>query len=551
MLKNAMFFSLAALSNSIFAASVDLYDAPLTSVQAYVKAGTGTNGSRNLANQVNVLQAISTTQGPNATMIRYQQRYYGIPVIGSQVIISKQTVQGRSVQGSEEVSGHLASGIKLNPKPQLSAQQAIDIAKTNYFSYSQASTQGEKAVLQIREEKASFVLTYLVSLKSIDAEGNPSMPFYIINAQTGAILKQWDNIQHYADFGPGGNVKTKQYTYGKNGLPALSVIKQGSICTMDSPAVRLVNLGHKWDYYDAILSPYKYLCGKNKGDPIHGAYSPANDAYYFGHVIVAMYAQWYKLPVLRGSRGQPGKLLMRVHFGQQYDNAFWDGTSMSFGDGLQFYPLVALDIAGHEVTHGFTQQNAGLEYHDQSGALNEAMSDMAGQATRVYLLSTLPLFYKKLYLGQSTLTWGIGETITPPGMGTALRYMNNPSADGSSADCLSQPLANSSGSSCLRTYADVVAYAEANLEPNNQQSYIVHQASGVFNKAFYLLSNQFGTRVAYKIMLQANMKYWTPTTNFTSGACGVLHATKDYKLNTNVVRTVFNKVGINTTSCHL
>ena len=103
-----------------------------------------------------------------------------------------------------------------------------------------------------------------------------------------------------------------------------------------------------------------------------------------------MYKNWYGLPVFRGSRGQAGKLLMRVHFGLQYDNAFWDGTSMTFGDGLQLYPLVALDVAGHEVTHGFTQQHAGLEYHDQSGALNESMSDMAGQASRAYLLATSP-----------------------------------------------------------------------------------------------------------------------------------------------------------------
>ena len=332
----------------------------------------------------------------------------------------------------------------------------------------------------------------------------------------------------------------------------MQVTAQGNVCTLENTSVRVVHLYYKWDYYDAILTPYKYICGHNVGDPIHGAYAPANDAYYFGNVIVDMYKNWYGLPVFHGTRGQAGKLLMRVHFGLQYDNAFWDGTSMTFGDGLMMYPLVALDIAGHEVTHGFTQQHAALEYHDQPGALNESMSDMAGQASKAYLLATSPLLYRKAYLGQNVVTWGIGETIVSTGMGTALRYMDNPSADGSSADCVSRPLAQSSGASCGRTYAELVDFANANIGSASQrQSYIVHTASGVFNKAFYLMSLQFGIKTSYQIMLRANIKYWTPSTNFASGACGVLHATKDYKLNTNVVRTVFNKVGISTSSCAL
>lgn len=551
MSKNAMVFSLVLFSKGVFASGIDLYGAPLTSLQLFTKSSSATP-SRNVAQQANVLQVLSSTQDGMISMVRYQQLYHGIPVVGSQVIITKSLSQGRSVSGTEAVSGHLSTVQSLNTKPKLNSQQVLAIAKQDYFSHSQANIQSESVVLQIREGQNSYVLNYLISFKSIDAQDNPVWPFYIIDAQTGAILQQWDNIQHYADFGPGGNVKTKKYIYGKNGLPPLQVIKEGAVCTMDSPAVKLTHLRFKWDYYDAILSPYKYLCGKNAGDPIHDAYSPANDAYYFGQVVFDMYLKWYGLPVLRGSRGKIGKLLMRVHFGLQYDNAFWDGTSMTFGDGLQFYPLVSLDVAGHEVTHGFTQQHAGLEYHDQSGALNEAMSDMGGQTTKAYLLATSPSLYKKVYLENTSLTWGIGETIIPSSMGTALRFMNNPSADGSSADCFSKSLATSSGGSCLRTYAEVVAAARADSgDPSQQQSYIVHKASGVFNKAFYLLSQQVGVKVAYKIMLRANMKYWTPTTNFTSGACGVLHATQDYKLNTNMVRTVFNQVGVSTSSCKL
>ena len=58
---------------------------------------------------------------------------------------------------------------------------------------------------------------------------------------------------------------------------------------------------------------------------------------------------------------------------------------MTFGDGAtRFYPLVSLDVSSHEVSHGFTEQNSGLIYRGQSGGINEAFSDMAGEAAEAY-----------------------------------------------------------------------------------------------------------------------------------------------------------------------
>lgn len=534
------------------AVSVDLYNAPLSSLKQFSKPNSGSRAVSTTA--TSALQQISSTSATDKTVVRYQQTYKGIPIVGSQVIVTTNKTQIRKAMGTEQVSGHITNQVQINTQPKINNQQALSIAKKNYSTISTSATGSPQAILQIRPgTNDQLFLAYLVSFKSLDKKGHPSWPFYVINAHNGDIVQQWDNIQRIADSGPGGNAKTTQYWYGKDGLPALEVVRQGSICTMDSPAVKLIHLNKKWDWYNALVTPYKYTCGKNVGDPINGAYAPANDAFYFGFVIANMYKNWYGLSVLRGTRSQVGQLLMRVHFGVLYDNAFWDGTAMSFGDGGgQFYPLVSLDVAGHEVTHGFTQQHSGLEYHDQPGALNESMSDMGGQAARAYLLSTSEALYKKAYLGQSAVTWGIGETIIRPGYGTALRYMNEPSLDNSSADCDNKALAQRSGETCVISYAELVAFAKTNFaKEQDRQNYIVHTASGVFNKAFYLLSQQIGIRTAYKIMIQANVKYWTPTTNFASGACGILHATQDLGLNTNPVRVVFNKVGVSTTSCKL
>ena len=78
-----------------------------------------------------------------------------------------------------------------------------------------------------------------------------------------------------------------------------------------------------------------------------------------------------------------------MHYGQDYDNAFWDGGQMVFGDGdgEVFNSLHrSLDVIGHELTHGVTQYTAKLDYQDQSGALNESISDVFGILVKQYKL---------------------------------------------------------------------------------------------------------------------------------------------------------------------
>ncbi|WP_354640267.1 M4 family metallopeptidase [Kitasatospora camelliae] len=109
-----------------------------------------------------------------------------------------------------------------------------------------------------------------------------------------------------------------------------------------------------------------------------------------------------------------------VHYGRDYDNAFWDGNRMVFGDGdgeifVDF--TSCLDVIGHELAHGVTQYTAGLEYINQSGALNESVSDVFGSLVRQYAL------------GQTAeeADWLIGAGLLAPGVrGVALRSMKAP-----------------------------------------------------------------------------------------------------------------------------
>jgi Zn-dependent metalloprotease/PKD repeat protein len=138
-----------------------------------------------------------------------------------------------------------------------------------------------------------------------------------------------------------------------------------------------------------------------------------------------------------------------------YANAFWDGSRMTYGDGnSNFNPLVALDIAGHEITHGLTSNTANLVYASESGALNESFSDIFGSAIEFYSRPT-------------NSNWLVGEDI-----GNALRSMSNPRQYGDPDTRLGPSWTNVIGCS----------------PSNNNDQCGVHSNSGVQNKWFYLLS---------------------------------------------------------------
>ena len=149
----------------------------------------------------------------------------------------------------------------------------------------------------------------------------------------------------------------------------------------------------------------------------------------------------------------------RVHYGNAYNNAFWDGTQMTYGDGSgNAKPLTSIDVAGHEMSHGVTENSAALNYRGESGGLNEATSDIFGTAVEFYADDTSASTDVGDYL--------IGEKININGNGTPLRYMDKPSKDGRSADCWSRTVGR--------------------LD--------VHYSSGPLNHWFYLVSEGSGAK---------------------------------------------------------
>ncbi|MFL6111999.1 MAG: M4 family metallopeptidase [Catenulispora sp.] len=118
--------------------------------------------------------------------------------------------------------------------------------------------------------------------------------------------------------------------------------------------------------------------------------------------------------------GQGLPLKGTVHYGVQYDNAFWNGSQMVFGDGdgtVFGRFTTALDVIGHELTHGVTQYTANLVYRGQSGALNESVSDVFGSMVKQYRLAQ----------DAADADWLIGAGLFRPSVhGVALRSMKDP-----------------------------------------------------------------------------------------------------------------------------
>jgi Zn-dependent metalloprotease len=161
-----------------------------------------------------------------------------------------------------------------------------------------------------------------------------------------------------------------------------------------------------------------------------------------------------------------------VHFGEEYPNAFWDGRRMAFGDGdgeifLRF--TKSLDVIAHELGHGLIEDEGALEYHGQSGALNEHFADVAG------------IMVKQRKLGQTAdqADWLIGADLRGDEFdGDALRSMKAPGTAYDDA-CLGKDPQPAHWRDYVRTFEDNGG---------------VHINSGIANRAFYLLATNLGGR---------------------------------------------------------
>ena len=427
--------------------------------------------------------------------VRLDQTFDGVDVFGGQAITNLDN-NGTVVFEAGDVYT-----INVNTKPSLNANQAEKAAKAA-SGYDFAKAKADEVSVSNRlviVPDGSGVLTYQVTILIEDGTDATARHEYFINAQDGSVVMHYNNMHSVNANGTGKSLYSGNVTIGTDLVSGVYYLRDNTRGGMYTTDMRSRTSGNGTTFTDS-----DNIWGTNTTG---SAQSAAVDAHYGSALTWDYFLNSFGR---RGIDANGFTVLSRVHYGRKYNNAFWNGSNMTYGDGdgTTFTPLTSVDVAGHEITHGLTEKTAGLVYQKESGALNEAMSDIFG--TMVEYSSAVGGDYL------------IGEDIyTPAKAGDALRNMANPRAEGD-PDHYS-----------IRNYPDPCS-------PSSTNDYCgVHSNSGIVNHAFYLLAEGGTNRVsglsvtgigrsqAAAIFYRALTMKMGPNTTFSQARAATLSAASD------------------------
>ncbi|MFB7504855.1 M4 family metallopeptidase [Streptomyces broussonetiae] len=423
---------------------------------------------------------------------RYERTYAGLPVLGGDLVVD--TARSGRTTGVIKATRATVKVAGLTPAVSKAAaeKQAVQQAKARGGNRSAADS--VRKVIWAASGRP--VLAYETVVGGFQDDGTPNQLHVITDATTGKKLYEYQGIET--------GIGNTQYS----GQVNLTTTQSGSTYTLTDGA----RGGHKTYNLNHGSSGTGTLFSQNNDTWGNGTTSNAATAGADAHYGAQETWDFYKNTFGRsGIRNDGVGAYSRVHYGNAYVNAFWDDSCfcMTYGDGSgNNDPLTALDVAGHEMSHGVTSNTAGLDYSDESGGLNEATSDIMGTGVEFYANNS-----------SDPGDYLIGEKININGDGTPLRYMDKPSKDGSSADSW---------------YSGV-----GGLD--------VHYSSGIANHFFYLLSEGSGAKVingvsynsptsdglpvtgigrdkALQIWYKALTTKFTSTTNYADARTGTLAA---------------------------
>lgn len=316
------------------------------------------------------------------THTRYGQTYRGLTVIGAEIV-------EHSRDGKRYTTGRMAEIGNLSTRPSIGQDAAQAIASA-YGSKFDASL----AVLPLKD--GAHLVWHFVE-QSADSRW-----VVFVDAKTGDVLNAYNNIHSGTGTGVLGDSKSIDSTF--NGSTYELVASDNSRATYDAKT-RKRTPGDLMTDSDDVWTD--------------GA---AVDAHHYAGLVLEYYMEQFG----RNSYDDQGaQIISSVHYDRNLVNAYWNGTQMLYGDGDGVNSLAlsgGFDVVAHEITHAVTENTSNLIYQNESGALNEAFSDIMG-ATAEY------------FKQPGMFDWKLGEDIWTPGIaGDALRYMDDPTADGSSSD---------------------------------------------------------------------------------------------------------------------
>lgn len=375
------------------------------------------NKNFSLSGSIGFTQKNSNRDGIGFEHIRLQQTYLGKPIEDAIWILH--TKNGKVVSMNGMIYPELTNAGNFVISESAALDNALDFVGASSYKW-----QIESEENHLKAESGNPQATYFPVAEKVYVSANKSFEpgsfraaykfniyahselyraYVYVDAQTGVVLTE-EEILHDINT-PGtaitvysgsqtiitdsfsGSYRLRETTRG-NGVNTYDM-NQG---TSYGAAVDFTDTDNTWNNVNAQLDQY--------ATDAHWGAEMTYDYYFYQHG--------------RNSIDDNGFALNSyVHYDVNYANAFWDGTRMTYGDGDGAWdPLTALDIAGHEITHGLTTFTADLNYSAESGALNESFSDIFGTSI-------------ENYARPSNWNWLIGNEI-----GSAIRSMSNPNSMG-------------------------------------------------------------------------------------------------------------------------
>ncbi|MFE4967894.1 M4 family metallopeptidase [Streptomyces sp. NPDC056660] len=390
---------------------------------------------------------------------RYERTYAGLPVLGGDLIVD--TAKSGATERVIKANNATLKVADLTPAVSAASAEKQAVSRARTLGSTKSAADGARKV--IWAGSGTPVLAYETIVGGFQDDGTPNQLHVITDAATGKKLFEYQGIENATGTG------NTQYS----GTVSLTTTQSGSTYNLtdgDRGGHKTYNLNHGTSGTGTLFSQSSNTWG-------NGTTSNAATAGADAHYGAAETWDFYKNTFGRsGIKNNGVGAYSRVHYGNSYVNAFWDDGCfcMTYGDGSgNADPLTAIDVAGHEMSHGVTSNTAGLNYSGESGGLNEATSDIFGTGVEFYAANSTDVGD---YL--------IGEKIDINGDGTPLRYMDKPSKDGGSADYWSSSVGG--------------------LD--------VHYSSGVANHFFYLLSEGSGAKVINGVSYNSPTKDGLPVT---------------------------------------
>jgi bacillolysin len=454
------------------------------------------------------------------------------------------------------MSGEFYNIADISNAPQISAQDAFIMAK----NYTGAKSYMWENTVEAESIKYQMPVGELVFLPIIDAEvkkqdfdnvklaykfdiyaTNPvSRGDLYIDANTGEILFYNATIKHLGEHAHGAKTTKTAFTKNIEKPQSFDLFKNTSLVVAANAATRYSGT----QQIQTLLSGSSYILSDNTRGGGAQTYNMKKGTNYSTAVNftdvdnnwtatefnntnkdnAALDAHWgaemtydyFSIKHARNSYNNAGaKINSYVHYSTNYNNAYWDGSRMTYGDGSGtggFNALTSLDVAAHEIGHAVCSNTANLAYQKESGAMNEGFSDIWAACVEYYAAPTKQ-------------AWLIGEDIEMRSGHVALRSMSNPNAEG-------QP----------DTYGGTY-WINPSCTPTQTNDYCgVHTNSGVMNHWFYILSigksgtNDIGNAFnvtgitidkAAKIAYRTEANYLSANSTFANARTGSIQAAID------------------------